>query len=254
LEENTNLGFGKANNKVISYALKQGAEHVFLLNQDAYLVDNCLEKLIAFQKKNYNYGILSPIHTNSSLSRLDRNFSYYLNYDKNHDFYSDYILGNTLQDVYDIPFVNAAGWLLSKECLMKVGGFDPIFFHYGEDDNYCQRLLYHGFKIGVIPNALMIHDREYRGKPEVELYSDAFFELQNRRLKVKYANVNTFQKNNLTLFRKKIRSQLLKAQIKQNRTEIKANRTYLKLINKITLEIEISVKKNQIKQPNYLEL
>jgi hypothetical protein len=106
----------------------------------------------------------------------------------------------------------------------------------------------------VIPRALMVHDRENREKPEAELYSDAYFLLQERRIKVKYANVNTFQKNNLTLFRKKISNQLLKALIKQNRTEIKANRTYLKLIDKITLEIEISVKKNQVKQSNYLEL
>jgi GT2 family glycosyltransferase len=253
-EETQNLGFGQANNRGISYALKQGAEHVFLLNQDAYLVGNCLEKLIDFQKRNSNYAVLSPIHTNGSISRIDRNFSNYLTYDRNSDFYSDYVLGKTLKDVYDVPFVNAAGWLLSKECLMKVGGFDPIFFHYGEDDNYCQRILYHGLKIGVIPDALMIHDREYSKKPNIIMYSDVFFKVQDRRLKVKYANINTYDSTNLISFRKKIRKQLIKAHIKQNRKQIIANKTYLKLIDKIMIEISVSVNQNKIEQPNYLEL
>src|SRR5690554_3758500 len=42
-----NLGFGQANNLGISYALKQGADYVFLLNQDAYLQEGCLEILIS---------------------------------------------------------------------------------------------------------------------------------------------------------------------------------------------------------------
>lgn len=46
LPQNNNLGFGQENNVGISYALKQGAEHVFLLNQDAYLVDDVLEQII----------------------------------------------------------------------------------------------------------------------------------------------------------------------------------------------------------------
>ncbi|MBZ9787851.1 glycosyltransferase [Psychroflexus sp. CAK57W] len=46
LPQNKNLGFGQGNNVGISYALNQGAEHVFLLNQDAYLVVDVLEQFI----------------------------------------------------------------------------------------------------------------------------------------------------------------------------------------------------------------
>ena len=149
--EQENLGFGQGNNKGISYALQQGAERVFLLNQDAYLIHDCLEQLINLQKKHPDYGILSPVHTNATVTRLDRNFSIYVRFDRNPDFYSDHVLSNELDEVYEVPYVNAAGWLISKECLMTVGGFDPIFFHYGEDDNFCQRVHYHSYKIGVVP-------------------------------------------------------------------------------------------------------
>ena len=46
-----------------------------------------------------------------------------------------------LENYYEVDFVNAAAWLLSRECIDKVGLFDSLFFHYGEDVNYCQRLI-----------------------------------------------------------------------------------------------------------------
>ncbi|MBZ9787849.1 glycosyltransferase family 2 protein [Psychroflexus sp. CAK57W] len=253
-KEQQNLGFGQANNKGISYALNQGAEHVLLLNQDAYLIDEALEKLLYFQKNNPEYGILSPIHTNADQNRLDRNFSNYVKFDVNPDFYSDHVLENKLKPVYVVPFVNAAGWLISKECLMTVGGFDPIFFHYGEDDNYCQRVLYHGFDIGVLPKVFMIHDREDRPKVEIEKYSEAYFEQQERRLKLMYANVNAYDNSKLFNYRKKIKRQLLKARLRQNKPAIKGLKSYLRMIDRFMPEIEKSVEINKIQQPSYLVL
>src|SRR5690606_34782345 len=125
-------------------------------NQDAYLGVECIETLVAVHKQNPEYGILSPIHTNANKDRLDRGFSNYLNYDSNRYFFSDFVLNNPRKDIYEVPFVNAAGWLISAKCLNTVGGFDPIFFHYGEDRNYCQRVLFHGFRIGIVPQAFMV--------------------------------------------------------------------------------------------------
>jgi len=56
----------------------------------------------------------------------------------------------------------AAHWLISRMCLLKVGGFSPTFTQYGEDNNYIERATYHGFKIGVVPSAKAIHDRANR--------------------------------------------------------------------------------------------
>lgn len=254
LPQNKNLGFGQGNNVGISYALNQGAEHVLLLNQDAYLIDEALEQLLYFQKNNPVYGILSAIHSNAEQTRLDRNFSYYVRFDANPSFYSDHVLGRPLQNVYEVPFVNAAGWLVSKGCLMRVGGFDPIFFHYGEDDNYCQRANYHGFKIGVLSNTFMIHDREDRTKPKSDIYSEAYFDQQERHLKVIYGNINDYDKSRILKQKKKIKRQLLKASLRQNKPNIRGLKAYLQLIDRIILEIEKSVKINKISQPSYLVL
>lgn len=254
LSQNTNLGFGQANNLGISYALKKGADHVFLLNQDAYLVGNVLERLVELQNENKHYGILSPIHINADKTKLDRNFSHYLGFDKNPYFYSDHVLGNSVKDIYEVPFVNAAGWLISKSCLMTVGGFDPLFFHYGEDDNYCQRLIYHGFKIGVVPNSFLIHDREDRPKPEVKLFSEEYYERELRKFKVKYANINDYDELEILKYKKKIKNQLVKAFLKRNKQKTKSLKAYLELIKQTIPEIEHSVVMNMKVQTNYLEI
>lgn len=252
LSQNTNLGFGQANNLGISYALKEGADHVFLLNQDAYLVDDVLESLVVLQNENKHYGILSPIHVNADKTKLDRNFSYYLGFDKNPYFYSDYVLGNSVNDIYEVPFVNAAGWLLSKKCLMTVGGFDPLFFHYGEDDNYCQRLIYHGFKIGVVSNKYLIHDREDRPKPEIKLFSEEYYERKLRKFKVKYANINDNKEDEILKYIRKIKKELVKAFIKRDKRKFKNLKAYLDSIKQTIPKIENSVRNNKKTQPNYL--
>ena len=215
-EKEKNLGFGQANNIGISYALSQGADYVFLLNQDAYLEPGSIEKLIEVQKKKQEYGILSPLHLNGEGDRLDKNFSNYLNYQGNPDFYSDYVLNKPKKEIYDVPFVNAAGWLLSKHCIEKVGGFDPIFFHYGEDDNYCQRVIYNGFKIGVFPLVRLKHDRATRKTTKIESGTKDYFDEKAKLLKIRYGDINKPYKNNLLKLSKKRKKAYRKSQLRLN--------------------------------------
>ena len=46
IQSEENLGFGKANNLGIKLALEQGADYIFLLNQDAWIEKNTLSKLL----------------------------------------------------------------------------------------------------------------------------------------------------------------------------------------------------------------
>ncbi|WP_405605390.1 glycosyltransferase family 2 protein [Polaribacter sp. Asnod1-A03] len=190
LPQQDNLGFGKGNNIGISYAIKAGCDYVFLLNQDAYIVNNALERLLEIHSKNPNYGVLSPIHTNKNGNLLDKKFSYYLHSSSNNSFFSDYVLNNKLQEIYDVPFVNAAAWLVSKKSLLEVGGFDPMFFLYGEDDNLCQRMLFHNYKIGVVSKTEVIHDREFRKKTYLKEYSEVYYKQLVNSFKINFGDVN----------------------------------------------------------------
>jgi len=158
-----NLGFGGANNWGMSEALAQSADFVFLLNQDAWINEDTISLMLAYAKTNPQFGVLSPIQLNGIGTALDYNFSNYINPECCNGFYSDAVLGKVEDKVYPVDFVCAAAWLISKSCLKLVGGFSPTFFHYGEDDNYCQRVLYKGLKVGIVPKAYIYHDREDRG-------------------------------------------------------------------------------------------
>jgi len=162
IENGKNLGFGKANNIGLKKALNDNADYVFLLNQDAWLegVDT-LDKLIDLHQKNQDYGIISPIHLNKS-GKIDEGFLNYISRDKNSLFLSNIseMPGNI--NLYSCNGINAAAWLISKQCLEKIGGFMPLFYHYAEDDNYCQRVLKSGLKIGFASGIIIIHDRESR--------------------------------------------------------------------------------------------
>lgn len=150
IENKINLGFGKANTIGIDMALKKGADAVFLLNQDTWIFENTISNLAETLFENSNLGIVSPLHYSADEITLDKNFNtYYNRFNKEEDFESLRI----------VPFVNAAAWLVSKECFSKTGYFDPIFNHYGEDRNFCERVKFHGYKIGVAKNAAICHDR-----------------------------------------------------------------------------------------------
>ena len=154
---NKNLGFGKANNIGMFFALRFGYNYICLLNQDAWFIKGSPEDLLHLCNKYPDYGIVSPIHFNGSGSRLDDLFFSYIN--KSQDFFLD-SFSSCLKELYTVQFVNAAAWFMSTNMLRIVGGFDPIFIHYGEDNDFIVRMKYHGFLCGVTPNVYICHDRK----------------------------------------------------------------------------------------------
>jgi GT2 family glycosyltransferase len=163
IETNENLGFGRANNIGIKKAVNANADYVFLLNQDGYVEKDTIRKLAEFHVRHPEYGVVSPQQKNGNGSGLDAKFkNIVLNQCVTHTFEDS---GRT---VHDVSFVMAAFWLISAECLKKVGIFDPIFFHYGEDGDYLSRVRFHGFKIGIVMDSIGYHDRQERVVPEIQ--------------------------------------------------------------------------------------
>ena len=176
IASDVNLGFGQANNKGMRYALDHGADYVFLLNQDAWIEPNTISGLVGVHKKHFEYGILSPMHLSAAKSSIEKGLLGFLTYHKhiNLELISDFYIG-LKKDVYNVREVNAAAWLLPRQTIETVGGFDPIFYHYGEDDNYLSRVLYHGLKVGLVPSVTICHDTErelMRNKKQERSYCD----------------------------------------------------------------------------------
>lgn len=150
-----NLGFGAANNIGLQYAIDNGYDYVYLLNQDAYLKPDTINELIKVHKEAPEYGILSPMQYNAN-GRLDTNFS------RKTGFTDTSVAENGNHMLTEVPFVMAAHWLMPVDAVRRIGGFSPTFPHYGEDDNVVDRAHYHGYKVGVVTSASAIHDRAER--------------------------------------------------------------------------------------------
>ncbi|MFN3942520.1 MAG: glycosyltransferase family 2 protein [Flavobacterium sp.] len=230
-----NLGFGQANNIGMAKALELGADAVFLMNQDVYLTANTLEALWLQSQQHPEYGILSPMHYNGTGTALDANFSNYIVPSKCPGLYSDALVGNYQQSIYPLPFVNAAAWLVTKACLEKVGGFNPSFFHYGEDDNYCQRVIYHGFKIGVVPNTKVLHDRE-------QTLNHSYFKdraiVEKRKAILHYSNPQN--KSSFVQEKKKHVKKVIKSILFLRWQQVKRNIKHWQFLKSLPLQIVIS--------------
>jgi GT2 family glycosyltransferase len=158
IETGENLGFGAANNRGLRIAHDECYDFAYLMNQDAWLQKDTLEKLVAAHKP--EWGVLSPIQLNAGGKR-DKRFK------KKCGKYVDAALKGYHNDslIVEVPFVMAAHWLVSREAIATVGGFSPAFKQYGEDDNWIHRLCFHKLRCGVVPAASAVHDRGGRKLP-----------------------------------------------------------------------------------------
>ena len=181
-----NLGFGRANNLGFHYALEQKAEYVYLLNQDSEIPLSGIAELIRLHKKCPECRIISPLHKNGTGSALDYSFARFcrkngmeLLADAGKD-----TLENFTPKTDDLIFTTwgiAAGWLLPRASLTEIGGFNPLFFHYGEDEDYVNRVLFHGGKIAIAPGVSMRHHRTESAKKKAldSRFVDRLIEMTN---------------------------------------------------------------------------
>lgn len=236
-----NLGFGKANNVGLRKALDCDGEFFFLLNQDAWVEKETIEKLILQSKKNPKYGILSPVHLNGKGDALDYNFSLQITPDRCKGLYSDLVLKNVKDGMYETRFVCAAAWLLTKECLRTVGGFSPSFFHYGEDDNFTHRVKYENLKVGIYPKVSIYHDRHDREKSAYD--QEEFISKRDNLVRLSNPNLNNDIVQRINMLKRQKIKMLLK--LKSLGSKEKEELKFLEA-NKLTVISNLEISKRKI--------
>lgn len=158
VESGGNLGFGAANNIGFRYALEHRYDYVYLMNQDAWMEKNCLSRLLAAARE--EFAVLSPVQKSAN-GKLDPRFKRKCG--KRLKMIKHIAADDTL--VLKVPFVMAAHWLVDLRALKTIGGFSPAFPHYGEDDNFIDRMHWWGLDCGIVPAASAVHDRAERKTP-----------------------------------------------------------------------------------------
>jgi len=246
VESEENLGFGRANNIGMKYALEHGCDYVFLLNQDAWLDPDALEHLIRVATMHPEYGVLSPLFMDKKRQVFNITLTTHTirNAEK---MLADCLLSGHMKDVYTNDYsINAAGWLLPRHTLMTIGGFTPLIYHYGEDDDYMHRLKYHHLLMGVVPAARMVHDCYNKLDNSGKLFRQSNIDVPED-----YVDIN--DSRNARGFMNHYLFATIKQYIHGNRHTARLYWHRYCYIRTHRVEIDYSRAQNRIKQPNWIQ-
>lgn len=170
-----NLGFGKANNLGAEYAK---GEYLFLLNPDTLLVNNAIKILHDFMKSNHNTGVVGGNLFSPDMQAVP---SYCLQFDdlnteRKKASWRGILMNKIVQiatakhrkqifagefnysgDEKKVAYIFGADMMIPKKLFDNLGGFDPDFFMYSEEQELSWRVTAKGYNIVNIPQAQIIH-------------------------------------------------------------------------------------------------
>lgn len=184
-----NLGFGKANNIAIE---KSKGKYIFLLNSDAYLIEDVLTPFYDFMENPENQNVAccgaNIIDGNGDRAVIGGNLPsvketiarvgfavFFLSYYKKH-------LASGIKHfpekgtLYEIGCVTGANMFLRKSVLKETGAFDPDFFLYYEETEMSFRFKKHGYKSYILANHTIVHlEGSSSKKPTINRKVERFF-------------------------------------------------------------------------------
>lgn len=170
-----NRGYAGNNNVGIRKALAEGAEWVFVLNEDTVLDPMCLGHLIAVGESDARIGIVGPLvyhhdepgiiqSAGGGMSTRWEGFHHGQNEPDRGQF----------NRPHDVQWISGCGILVRRAVIEQIGVIDERFFIYWEETEWCTRAGEAGWRIVQVPAAKMWHkgvQRDYRPKPSVTYYS-----------------------------------------------------------------------------------
>ena len=152
-----NVGFSKANNRGIRYALQNGAKYVMLLNNDVEITDKTwLEEFTSVMESDSKMGIVGcklvfpdgTLQHAGGLVKL-RVPSHRGECEKDKGQYNRFEL---------VDYVTGAALMIKAETIRKIGlldeGYSPLYY---EDTDWCVRAKLYGYTIAYTPKPTLIH-------------------------------------------------------------------------------------------------
>jgi len=177
MENKENVGFARANNQAIEYALARGTEYVWLLNNDTVTLPGALSKLVS-AAESQEIGLASPIiyfqepkgKIQFCGSRID-----WENKQIRHI--------ESLEELANVaPGENLSLWgtalLMKRRTLSDVGTLSEKYFAYHEDEEYCLRVARAGYRCIVVPEARIFH-KNSRSTGSIESPLQVFLRSRN---------------------------------------------------------------------------
>lgn len=171
ISNNENLGFSKANNLGVK---KSKGRYVLFLNSDTVVSENTLEEMIKFMDQRIDVGAATckVMLTSGQIDDASHRgfptpwnaFTHFSGISKilgSTKIFGGYNLGYMdLSKVHEIDALAGAFMLTRREAGEQVGWWDEDYFFYGEDLDFCYKLMQKGWKIYYVPQVSILH---YKG-------------------------------------------------------------------------------------------
>jgi GT2 family glycosyltransferase len=213
IENSKNIGFAGGHNQIFTIYDLRFTNYILLLNQDMYLEQDCLEKMISFMDKNKDVAVTAPrlmkwnFKDNKFTNQIDslglkvhrnRRVVDWFNGEDWKNSTNKRIIQLTNQPYVQVFGVSGALPMYRSSIIDKEDYFfDESFGSYKEDVDLAFRLQSAGFKSSVILDAVSYHNRSAAG-PKHSSYMDTV-----RRKKTQSLNVskNSYKNHLVTLLK-----------------------------------------------------
>jgi N-acetylglucosaminyl-diphospho-decaprenol L-rhamnosyltransferase len=167
LIEQENRGFGAGMNAGMRAA---GGRYFLLLNADAWVLGDAVERLLAFAEEHPKAAVVGPrlLNPDGSLQRSVRGFPtlwrlateyFFLRKlaPRSRLFNAFFGAGFDHSSVREVEWLGAACLLVRREATDDVGLFDESFFIFSEEVDWCCRFREAGWKVLFFPGAEVAH-------------------------------------------------------------------------------------------------
>lgn len=159
VENQQNTGFAGGNNQGFALAVNRGAEWVLLLNNDTIAPSDFLKYFFNTISEEHSYQIYSPVIYYYSNPEIIWHMGAYaipgtlLGLNR----YRGKKLPGNLNPISRVDYISGCAMFIHVDVYKKIRLFDPRFFAYWEEIDFCYRARKAGFNIGVISNCKLLH-------------------------------------------------------------------------------------------------
>lgn len=170
-----NAGYAGNNNVGIRAAIVQGAEWVFVLNEDTILAPDCITHMVSIGESSPDIGIVGPMVYHYDEPSVIQSAGGNMD-----PWWFPSHIGKNEVDQGQFPAPRPVDWISGCAIMVRgttiaqIGQLDERFFYYWEETEWCLRARVNGWRIIHVPQAKLWHkgvQRDYRPAPYVTYYS-----------------------------------------------------------------------------------
>ncbi len=170
-----NKGYAGNNNVGIAAAIAQGADWVYVLNEDTIQAPDCLEHLVAVGESDPTIGIVGPMVYHADNPDVIQSAGGWIDHhwQAGHKGQNDPDKGQ-FAEPHAVAWVSGCAIMVRREVIEQLGMLDEHFFYYWEETEWCVRTKRAGWKIMHVPQARLWHKGvqiDYRPGPNVAYYN-----------------------------------------------------------------------------------